>query len=262
MATLQQAAYLADEFVLTHKPVFVKHEPFNHDELKTSSDVPVTQAPVPQVAGTTEKLCFFCYKPGHVVADCQSLKRKQQVSVLSKPKGVGLIKTVSLVGPNNVSSGPDECFKPFIFQACVSLTGRAEDQCPVTVLRATACSQSLILSKILPLSAMSACNMSAVVRGTEMRSMPSPLHSVHIMSGLATGFFPVAVRPSFPPDSVHFIMGNDVAGSKVFPVLEVVSPIHRAHYDCRAKHHPGVLVAKALTRAPSPRWTHTAPNSW
>ena len=169
---------------------------------------------------------------------------------------------MSLVGPNNVSSGPDECFKPLIFQACVSLTGRAEDQRLVTVLRDTACSQSLILSKILPLSAMSACNMSAVVRGIEMRSMPSPLHSFHIMSGLVTGFFPVAVRASFPIDGVHLIMGNDLAGSKVFPVPEVVRPILCAHYDCRAKHHPGAMVAKALTGAPSPRRTHTAPNSW
>ena len=38
----------------------------------------------------------------------------------------------------------------------------------------------LILSKVLPLNAVSACNMSAVVRGIEMRSMPSPLHSLHL----------------------------------------------------------------------------------
>ena len=56
VASLQQAAYLADEFVLTHKPVFVKREPSNHDKLKPSTDVPVTQAPVPQVADTTERL--------------------------------------------------------------------------------------------------------------------------------------------------------------------------------------------------------------
>lgn len=39
------------------------------------------------------ELCFFCHTPGHLVADCESLtaRRKQQASVLSWPKDVGLI---------------------------------------------------------------------------------------------------------------------------------------------------------------------------
>ena len=55
------------------------------------------------------------------------------------------------------------------------------------------------------------------------------------------------VHAGFPIEVVHFIMGNDMAGSKVFPVPEVVSPILHSEYDCRAKHHPGAMVAIALT---------------
>ena len=87
----------------------------------------------------------------------------------------------------------------------------------------------------------------ALVRGIEMRLMPSPLHGIHIKSGLVTGFFPVVAHAGFPIEVVHFIMGNDMAGSKVFPVPEVVSPILHSEYDCRAKHHPGAMVAIALT---------------
>uniref|UniRef100_A0A671WFH3 Gypsy retrotransposon integrase-like protein 1 n=1 Tax=Sparus aurata TaxID=8175 RepID=A0A671WFH3_SPAAU len=251
VASLQQAAYLADEFALTHKPVFVKREQsIPGAALKTSTDGPVTRTPGPQVAGNLEKLCFFCHKPGHVVADCQSLKRKQQAS--KQPKGVGLIKTASVVELSSGSGGPDECFKPFIFQACVSLTGRVEDQRPVTVLRDTACSQSLILSSVLPLGAESACDASAVVRGIEMGFVPAPLHTVHIKCELITGFFPVAARDSFPVDGVDLIMGNDVAGGKVFPLPEVVvSPIPPSEPDDLTKGHPGVFAANVLTRAQS-----------
>ena len=68
------------------------------------------------------------------MADCVALKCKQQASALKWPKGVWLIKTVSLVGHANVSGEPDACFKPFISKGYVSLTGKAKDQCPITVL--------------------------------------------------------------------------------------------------------------------------------
>ena len=52
--------------------------------------------------------------------------------MLNRPKGVGLIKLVSPVGPHNVSSESDECFKPFISKGYVFLTGNAEDQSRVS----------------------------------------------------------------------------------------------------------------------------------
>ena len=76
-----------------------------------------------------------------------------------------------------------------------------------------------------------------------------------------TCFFPAVVRTGFPIEGVHFIMGNDVAGSNGFPVPEVVCPILRYECDCHAKYHPGALITKVLTRAPSPQQTHTVPDS-
>ena len=89
----------------------------------------------------------------HLVADCNAWKRRQQTA-FSKPKGVGLVKTVANCSPPPSQAGPDECFRPFIFPAFVSLTGEADDQRPVTVLRDTGGSQSFILSAMLPLSAV------------------------------------------------------------------------------------------------------------
>lgn len=77
----------------------------------------------------------------------------------------------------------DPCFRPFISEGWVSLTGKREDERSVHVLRDTACSQSLILSSALPLSSASACGYSTVLQGVEMGYMPRPLHNalcVHV----------------------------------------------------------------------------------
>lgn len=41
-----------------------------------------------------EKTCFYCHKPGHVIANCLTLKHKEQTRAKqsSPPKGIGLIK--------------------------------------------------------------------------------------------------------------------------------------------------------------------------
>lgn len=76
----------------------------------------------------------------------------------------------------------------------------------------------------------------------------APLHNVHIQSKLIKGFFPVAVRPCFPTEGVWFIMGNDIAGGKVYPVPEVVdSPILESEPD--DSKHPNFFPVGVLTGA-------------
>lgn len=93
---------------------------------------------------SSDRQCFYCHLTGHVIADCVSLNHKQQPPQAKQAKGVGVIKAVSPSVPL-VRLGrpeePDECFKPFIFDGFVSLTGLVEDQRPVKILRDTASSQ-------------------------------------------------------------------------------------------------------------------------
>lgn len=39
--------------------------------------------------------CFYCHKKGHVIADCFSLRRKNQLQPNAQPKTVSLIETTS-----------------------------------------------------------------------------------------------------------------------------------------------------------------------
>ncbi|XP_047222493.1 uncharacterized protein LOC124868900 [Girardinichthys multiradiatus] len=70
VTTLASAAVLADEYVLTHKSSFIVNE-------KT----PVNSVPLSQMVKTIvpkdSRECFYCHKPGHVIADCLVLKRKK-----------------------------------------------------------------------------------------------------------------------------------------------------------------------------------------
>lgn len=120
-----------------------------------------------------------------------------------------------LVRANSV----DECF---VFDGLVSLMGNPTDQHLVCILRDTACSQSVVLASALPFSDQSACGYGAVLRGVEMGFALRPVHCVHVESNLITCFFPVAVCPELPIKGIDFSMGNDVAGGKVTPTLEVL----------------------------------------
>ncbi|XP_035864283.1 uncharacterized protein LOC118496498 [Sander lucioperca] len=240
--------YLNEQFTLTHKAVFNKRDT-SPREAPQKSDLSVRYDSAPS-RPRSDKLCFFCRKSGHLVANCDAWKRKQQGSFQKPPKGVGLIKTFPRVQSleSLTPEVPDDCFKPFIFNGFVSLSGKSEDQRPVRIPRDTACSQSLILSDVLPLGLSS--SVSAVVRGIEMGFVPAPLYQIHVQSCLVTGFFTVGARSGFPVDGVDFIMGNDIAGGKVRPVPEVVcTPIPKSESDELAIKHPHVFVASVNTRA-------------
>ena len=258
VATLQQAATLAEEFALMHKSVFSKSDPpFHRGFSQRSDDARITQPRAALSGPMAGRQCFFCHKPGHLIADCISMKHKQQVpgpnpagAAYRPTKGMGLINTVSSGSRPVVKNIPDECFKPFIFTGLVSLTGKSEDQCSVMVLRDTGGSQSFILASVLPVSDTSACDTSTIVRGIGMGFVPAPLHYIHVTSDLVTGLFPVAVRPCFPVEGVDFIMGNDIAGGKLYPTPEVVSvPIDDSEPDDLVNHHPDVFKVSVLTRA-------------
>ncbi|CAI5660942.1 unnamed protein product [Oreochromis niloticus] len=251
VSSLQQAATLADEFVLVHKTSVSKYD--RRDAPVKASEVPDAQHPKSEVFVSRPKAdrkCFFCFKSGHLIADCEAYKRKQSVSTSRKPKGVGLIKTMPPVSRPPSPETPDECFKPFIFKGTVSLSGKPEDKREVTILRDTGGSQSLMLVSVLEFDEKSDCDASVIVRGVGMSFVPAPLHRIWVQSELASGFFSVGVRPSFPINGVDFIMGNDIAGGRVYPTPEVTNnPVIEPLFDALSQQHPDVFPVSVLTRS-------------
>lgn len=253
VTTLSKAAVLADEFVLTHKNVFVSSRTdravcpagFGPDKM------PLERSKSSRSPPREERECFYCHKKGHVIADCLSLRCKQTQPNTTQSKGVGLINNIICPATellHSKCSELDPCFKPFVSQGFVSVTGAPEDQYPVTILRDTGGSQSIIRAGILTLSDETSCHTSAIVQGVGMSFIPAPLHTVYVQSALVQGFFKVAVLPALPIKGVDFILGNDLAGGKVSPVLEVVeSPESNTEPD-NTDVFPNCVVTRAQAK--------------
>lgn len=264
VTSVSKAAVLADEFVLTHKHVFVSSFRSNREAPLRPMGQSIGRPPFDKFKGPpspprSDRECFYCHKKGHVISDCFSLKRRQQVSPgPQKPKGMGLIKGVSppeagMSQPEE--DGPDDCFKPFMSEGLVSFTGNPEEQRPVRMLRDTGASQSIIREGILPWSSISSCRSSVVIQGVGMSYIPAPLHRINVLSHLVNGFFRVAVLPALPIKGVDFILGNDLAGGRVVPVPELVdSPDLHLGSDNMAEIHPGTFPACVTTRAHTKRY--------
>ena len=86
-----------------------------------------------------------------------------------------------------------------------------------------------------------------------MGFISAPLHTIHVKSALVNGQFRVAVRDELPIDGIAFVMGNDIAGDKVYPVIEVVdNPVlDDVKQDELAVKYPDVFPACVITRAQS-----------
>jgi len=113
---------------------------------------------------------YYCKRKGHVKAECPVLEKK-------------ISKTNALVTPqrpvrkyvDNMSEPeiPFE-YEPFVSQGTVSLVGSGEES-PVTILRDTGASQSLILESVLLFSDDSATGTSVLLQGVELST---PLHKM------------------------------------------------------------------------------------
>uniref|UniRef100_A0AAQ4PM80 Gypsy retrotransposon integrase-like protein 1 n=1 Tax=Gasterosteus aculeatus aculeatus TaxID=481459 RepID=A0AAQ4PM80_GASAC len=90
---------------------------------------------------------------------------------------------------------------------------------------------------------------SVLVQGIEMGFVAVPLHEIHLACDLANGVFKVGVRPSLPVRGITFLLGNDIAGGKVMPVLEILERPEILQPDVLAQDFPEVFPVCVVTRA-------------
>lgn len=96
-----------------------------------------------------------------------------------------------------------------------------------------------------------------------MSEINAPLHMIDLFSPLVSGRVKVAVLPRFPFEGVSFILGNDLAGGKDFPLPEVVNdPISPVSACCPSSVSsilsvPNVFPLCAITRAQAHKMCET-----
>ena len=241
--TLSEAAVMEDEYALTHKTVFTT--PTSEVRTNTSQVARSSSyvADPPSSPGKDMRECYYCHREGHLIANCPTLKNKPRppMSPPQKKKPVGFVRSEEL----------DCGYSPFVSSGWVSLSGVTANQQPVQVLRDTGAAQTIILSDVLPWSAESYCGSHVLLTGIEMGTVSVPLHWVYLSSGLVSGRFRVGVVLKLPVKGVALLLGNDLAGGRVVPVMEVLDKPDPTHLNADPKgnlNHPA-FPACAVTRA-------------
>ena len=194
----------------------------------------------------------YCHRKGHVLADCWSLQKKSDALVHT-------VEESDLIGSPGSQRAPvirpDNTYQPFIFEGLVSMT---EDGIPVQIrlLRDTGATQSLMVQNVLPFTDQSSEGASVLVQGVELGIVKVPLHRVFLKSNLVSGFVTVGASPTLPISGVGFILGNDLAGSKVDlqPELQVVDdPEELEPQELSAAETAAVFPPCVVTRAAAQR---------
>lgn len=164
----------------------------------------------------------------------------------------GTLKGISLLAPKDVEDH-QQLFEPFISNGFVSLPGSVE-KVAVKILRDTGSSESFILELVLPFSTESHTGSSLLICGIGLNTLSVPLHKVDLTCELVHGVVDLGIRPILPVDGVSLILGNNLAGGRVWvnesPSLVVTdAPSCTDGLDDSARQFPKVFVACAVTRS-------------
>ncbi len=94
-----------------------------------------------------------------------------------------------------------------------------------------------------------------LIQGVGLQTLSVPLHNVFLQSDLVNRSVVMGVRPSLPVEGVSFILGNNLAGDRVWrdvpsPPVVTTCPTSLGDMDI-SQQYPEVFVTCALTRAMS-----------
>ena len=261
---LQQAAKLTDEYVLTHKSKFVSNERpppkgsarqyMSQNSAKSEDGKEMSQKR--QSGKISGPICHYCKKPGHVMSDCLSLKRKRDRGASPPLRPITLVKTCEvpfeenspmcpLVSKPSVSGEIRKDFLPFVSEGFVSLDENVSPV-PIRILRDTGASQSLLLESILPFSDETATGEFNLVQGIEENILSVPLHSVFLKSDLVTGQVKVGLRSSLPVKGVSLLLGNDIAGGAVVAPVQLTKQPNANQDNNDSDLFPSCAVTRAM----------------
>ena len=216
--TLNQAAVLADDYILTHKSSFSQSSSQLHP--KANADISCSNPHKMGIRKGYQRYtlfsggsksgsflpgpeCHYCKKGGHIMAECWHLKNNSQAQQQTFKSDLLVtqtqpISTSSLpVGkkPQTSFSRDVDEYTPFISEGFISAPGSAT-RVPVTVLRDTGANQSLLVEAKLPSETQISTGYNVLIQGVELGTLSIPLHKVSLQSDFVSDTVVVGVRHS------------------------------------------------------------------
>ena len=173
------------------------------------------------------------------------MKRKREKQKGLKPTGLTSLKLTPQAyfkDQNSVQTKEPETdsvmeiYEPFLSDGFVSLNSDFAQSTPITILRDTGASQSLVLADTLPFSQKTSSGTSVLIQGVECGFVNVPLR--------------VGIRQTLPFKGIHLLLGNDLAGDKVVVNRLVTDiPCMDRSPDPIAQELPGLYPLCAVTGA-------------
>ena len=142
-----------------------------------------------------------------------------------------------------------EIYEPFLSDGFVSLNSDFAQSTPITILRDTGASQSLILADTLPISEKTSSGTNVLIQGVECGFDNVPLPNIYLSSDLVNGPVAVGIRQTYSK-GVHLLLGNDLEGNKVVVnPLVTDTPCMDQSLDPIEQELPDLYPSCAVTRA-------------
>ena len=120
-------------------------------------------------------------------------------------------------------------YNPFITKWFVSLIGDKTSLQPITILRDTGASQTLMLENSLPLTWKISVGVIVLLQGINTGLHSVPLHHVNLKSNFVSGQVLVGVRPTLPVEGISLLLGCIAEIEKTI-ICETIEIIYRRLY--------------------------------
>ena len=278
LRTLTEVGPVADHFVLTN-PFYRSYsgqtkpssqgdnKPSSQGDKKPEQVVKAKSLDSPKTVGETSNVgerkpfCRYCKKPDHTIDKCPKLAnkpRREPVFHVTLSRNDNELPLQSDEPYSGLETPPfsksidmiDPLFMPFVSTGTIASVRSSQGAVPVTVLRDSAARISLVLREYVP-SPDCYTGETVILEGTTGAS-GSPLCKVFLKSDLVTDFVKLAVVDSLPTDGVSLLLGNDLAGGRIWP-CPVVSPIPTRENNTTEleSRYPSLFPACVVTRSMS-----------
>ncbi|XP_059164264.1 uncharacterized protein LOC131947161 [Physella acuta] len=205
-------------------------------------------------------ICHYCSKPGHIIKNCFLRQRDNREYIRTSrnalphqaspkvnlarrddptpacPQGGNEVTTTFVQSSydyplhqpvTSAATNGEESrtvgFTSFMTDAVISNPGDPASSRNIVVLRDTGASQSLLLRDSLNIAPETNTGDVTIIQGVGAEPTVVPLHKFNLRHQLIQGDVILGVIDSIPVPGVHFLLGNDLAGSKVHP-QEVQNP--------------------------------------
>ncbi|XP_059841623.1 uncharacterized protein LOC132402688 [Hypanus sabinus] len=250
--SISDFARFADEYALTHKTKFSSNKGSQRDR-GNDRESPLAESEVPP--GASGKIegerqdgqrfpdltCFSCGKGGHIASWCFALRKETGKGKAAVPIGCAVVISKSTREPqvDRVREGFETCMS----NRTVSVK-EGDTPVPVRIWRDTGSELSLISSKVLDFGRkMGMVAVKGIGKGTEV----VPLHRVIMNCELVSGPVEMGVRSEFPRTDADVLLGNVLAGGKVWAAVTLTrQPVEAPPLD--SKIYPACTITRSMSR--------------